>query len=464
MRKAFFFVLTAHLATGQEIPDTAAGRQAAAFLEVFNRGDRDALDRHLREQFAAERRPDVDGLMRFRGMTGGFELKKIESATATDIAAIVKERDSDQFGRLTLAVEAAPPHRVTRFGVLAVPPPPGLEITRLGEKEAIDALGRHAAAAAARDAFAGAVLVARSGKIVFTGAWGLADREKKLPLKLDTRFNLGSMNKMFTAVAVARLAEQGKLRYTDTVGAHLGDYPQKEVAAKVTIHHLLTHTGGTGDIFGPQFGPNIEKLRNPADYLALYGSRAPAFEPGARFAYSNYGFVLLGAIIEQVTGKSYYDAIRELVYVPAGMKRSDSFWKNEDTPNLAKGYTGPERKDNYDSRPMRGSPAGGGYSTVEDLERFAAAVLTGRLVKPETVALLTTAKGDRQDGAGYGYGFGESLTGGVRGFGHGGGAPGINAELMIMPASGYVVAAMSNLDPPAATRVVRFVAARLPAR
>ena len=117
------------------------------------------------------------------------------------------------------------------------------------------------------------------------------------------------MNKMFTAVATLQLVEAGKLALDDPIGKYLPDYPNKEVASKVTVRHLLTHTGGTGDIFGPEFEQHRLKLREHRDYVKLYGARGLTHEPGARFEYSNYGFVLLGALIEKVSGESYYDYV-----------------------------------------------------------------------------------------------------------------------------------------------------------
>ncbi len=113
------------------------------------------------------------------------------------------------------------------------------------------------------------------------------------------------MNKMFTAVATLQLVEAGKLALDDTVGKHLPDYPNKDVASKVRVRHLLTHTGGTGDIFGPEYDVTAWQLREHSDYVKLYGSRPLRIDPpGALFEYSNYGFVLLGAIVEAVSGES----------------------------------------------------------------------------------------------------------------------------------------------------------------
>ncbi len=163
------------------------------------------------------------------------------------------------------------------------------------------------------------MLVARHGEVLLQKAWGLANRETRTPATLDTRFRLGSMNKMFTAVATLQLVEAGKLSLDDTIGKILPDYPNKDVASKVTVRNLLTHTGGTGDIFGPDFDKNRLTLREHGDYLKLYGSRGLDHEPGAEFQYSNYGFVLLGALIEKVTGMSYYDYVRSHIFQPAGM-------------------------------------------------------------------------------------------------------------------------------------------------
>ncbi|MEK7407415.1 MAG: serine hydrolase domain-containing protein, partial [Acidobacteriota bacterium] len=147
----------------------------------------------------------------------------------------------------TVEVEAAEPHRIAKFGLLLVPPPAGLpRPPRLSEKEALAALRAEVEKQAAAGRFAGAVLVAKRGTTLYAAAHGLADREKKLPNRLDTRFRIGSMNKMFTGVAVAQLAQAGKLSFSDPLGKHLTDCPNKDVASKVTVHHLLTHTGGAG--------------------------------------------------------------------------------------------------------------------------------------------------------------------------------------------------------------------------
>ena len=143
--------------------------------------------------------------------------------------------------------------------------------------------------------FSGAVLVTRDGKTLFEGAYGLADREKNIPNTPQTQFRAGSMYKMMTAVATLQLVQEGKLSLDATVGTYLPDYPNADVKSKVTLHHLLTHTGGTGDIFGPEFTANRLQLRDVSDYIRLYGTRGLQFTPGAQHVYSNYGFILTTA-------------------------------------------------------------------------------------------------------------------------------------------------------------------------
>jgi CubicO group peptidase (beta-lactamase class C family) len=365
---------------------------------------------------------------------------------------------------------------VTSSAISQGPPP-----ARTSEAEAIAALRAKAEQDAAADTFSGAVAIGKQGKTIFGAAYGKADREKGIANTPDTKFRIGSMNKMFTAVATLQLVQAGKIALTEPLGTYLTDYPNKDVASKVTIHHLLTHTGGTGDIFGPQFFERRRELRTIGDYVSLYGTRGLEFEPGSRWAYSNYGYMLLGAIIERVSGKSYYDYVRERIYVPAGMTNTGSQPEDEAVANRSIGYTkmrppgegapgaaapGEDAaiwRPNTDTLPYRGTSAGGGYSTVGDLLRFADALLTHKLLDAKHTELVYTGKVETPRRGKYAYGFQDSTTpDGVRTVGHGGGAPGMNGELIICPQSGYAIAVLANLDPPVASRLAEYVSSRLP--
>jgi CubicO group peptidase (beta-lactamase class C family) len=335
----------------------------------------------------------------------------------------------------------------------------------LTEPQLVAALREKVEADAASGRFSGAVLLARHGKVLFSTAKGMADREKQKPNTLETRFRMGSMNKMFTATAVLQLVQAGKVSLDAPVGRYLVDYPNKEVATKVTVHHLLTHTGGTGDIFGPEYEKHRLELRTLADYAKLYGQRPLRFEPGTRWEYSNYGFILAGLIVERASGQSYYDYVRDHIFKLAGMHATGAEPEEQAVPNRAVGYMRAPGgvQPNTSTLPWRGTSAGGGYTTVGDLLRFATALTSHTLLDPTHTALLTTGKVETGRGPSdkYAYGFIDGHEFGARSFGHGGGAPGMNGDLRIFPASGYVIAALVNADS-GAGRTVQWIAGRLP--
>jgi CubicO group peptidase (beta-lactamase class C family) len=377
----------------------------------------------------------------------------------------MQERGSDQFAEATLNVDSTPTHHIQGIQLRAIARPAAFAIKRLDEKALITAARARAEQDAAADRFAGAVLIARDGKPVFESAYGLADREKHAPNTLDTRFRIGSMNKMFTATAVLQLVQAGRVKLDAPLATYLPDYPNTELASKVTIHQLLTHTGGTGDIFGPEYETHRLSLRTLADYVSLYGSRPLRFEPGSKWEYSNYGFILLGRVIERVSGMSYYDYVAKYVYAPAGMMSTGSEPEDSAVEKRAVGYTsraGSALEPNTETLPWRGTSAGGGYSTVGDLLRFANALGEHKLLDAHHTELLTTGKVATPGAGKYGYGFGDVTTNGLRCVGHNGGAPGMNGDLEICD-DGYVVAVLANMDPPAAGRISEFIINRLPA-
>src|SRR5262249_25106859 len=167
------------------------------------------------------------------------------------------------------------------------------------------------------DAFSGAVLVTERYQPLFSYASGWADREQGYANRLDTRFNIGSIGKSFTAAAILQLAEQGKLSFTDTIGRHLPEYP-RPAADRVTIHHLLTHRSGLPASFiNDRFWALKDSLRLNRDYLQLFIDQPLEFEPGTRSLYSNPGYVVLAAIIERVSGEEYSEYVRRHILTPA---------------------------------------------------------------------------------------------------------------------------------------------------
>ncbi|HEV7922903.1 MAG TPA: serine hydrolase [Thermoanaerobaculia bacterium] len=280
--------------------------------------------------------------------------------------------------------------------------------------------------------FSGVVLLAKDGKPVMQRASGLADPAKGIENRMDTKFNLGSINKIFTRLAIAQLAADGKLALDDTVRKHLPDFPSPN-AARITIQQLLDHKSGLGDIFGPRYeAAPPSSLRKLSDFVPLFADQPLEFEPGTRERYSNAGYIVLGLIIEKLSKQSYYDYVRDHITRPAGMTDTASYAVEEKVANRAVGMTrnGP----NTATLPGRGSSAGGGYSTAADMLRFSQALLGEKLLDHQWTEWM----------------FG---GGSARNLGIAGGAPGINAVLEIAPP--YTLVVLANQDPPAAQEVAR---------
>jgi CubicO group peptidase (beta-lactamase class C family) len=301
------------------------------------------------------------------------------------------------------------------------------------------------------DLFSGTFLLAKDGKVLVTRAVGVANRDFDAPVRLDTKFNLGSMNKMFTGVAVAQLVEQGRLSLDDPIGKWLSsDWLPRDILDRVRVIHLLTHTSGLGSYFNETFSKSSRDLfRRVEDYKPLVRGETLAFEPGTRWRYSNTGMLLAGAIVEKASGQDYFDYVREHIYRPAGMTSTDCYELDKVNKNLAVGYdrrgtgAGAQYENNLFKHVLRGGPAGGGYSTVEDLLRFDQALRSGKLVRRETLERLWRAYPEVGSEE-YGLGFGVERTPAGKVVGHSGGFAGISAVLSIFVDSGYTLAVLSN--------------------
>jgi CubicO group peptidase (beta-lactamase class C family) len=343
------------------------------------------------------------------------------------------------------------------------------EPTRGTDRELIETLKKKLQEETAAGKFSGEVLVAKNGNAIFEQAYGLADRERKIPNTLDTRFRIGSVNKVFTSVAILQLVQAGKIKLEDPLIKYLPDYPNKELATKVTIGELLSHTGGTGDIFGT--GPNglfsdeykahRLQLRTLEDHVQLYGDRPVRFEPGSRFEYSNYGYILLGIVVGKASGEDYYQYVRKHIYIPSGMKATGELPEDQPVPNRSVGYTtmvgDKTPHPNTDLLPYRGSSAGGGYSTARDMLAFANALHQDKLLNDHYTSLMMASKIEMPRDGGYGYGFMVHPLNDNACVGHAGGYPGINTDVELCLDSKYIFVVLSNVDPPVAQRLGFFI-------
>jgi len=429
-----------------------ADKALDAWFAAFNSHDRAQLEAFAK-QYHHER--DVQEVLDFSQEVGGFVWIKREPTSDGVASALLREGDSERYARVQVTATAGKPLQVDLRGV---PTPEELRPARMTASAAVASLVERADAAARADKFSGVLLVAQGDEVLLQRAWGQADRAAKQANTVDTKFRLGSMNKMITSVAILQLVQAGKVSLDGTVGDYLKDYPNADVR-KVTLRQLLSHRGGTGDIFGPEFERERNNLRTHADYIKLYGKRGLTHVPGAERRYSNYGFVLLGAIVEAVSGQTYYDYVDQQIYAVAGMRDSGSLPESETVAGRARPYQRDDGQwvDAADTLPWRGTSAGGGYSTAGDLLRFARALQSGKLVDPQLLAEATQPKEGR-----YGYGFATGDYDGARWYGHGGGAPGMNADFRVFPSLNRVVIALSNFDPEAAERMMDYYLARMP--
>ena len=444
---------------------TPAGRQLAGWLAAYDGTDWQVYLTFLKTNFAIQ----PGGAFQdpaFRDRTGGYDLTKIESETPTEVTALIQERAADGFARAVLDVEPEQPHHILKLEVKLIERPAEFALPHMSDQQLVAALRKRLEDETASDRFAGAVLVAKEGKPIFAQAYGLADREHNSADTLQTRFTIASMNKMFTAVALMQQVQAGKVALEDPLDKYLPDYPNKELAAKVTIGELLTNTGGTGDIWGPEYDNHRQELHTPQDYIHLYGNRALRFEPGSRWEYSNYGFILLGAVIEKASGQSYSDYVHQHVFDPAGMTSTSLGMENKAIPNISIEYTkmGATQWTPITDVPTNGgSPAGGGFSTVGDLLRFADALRSNKLLDAQHTKLMTTGRVANPFGFDA-YGFGVQTINGNQCFGHNGSSRGVNGDLEMCLDSSYTVVTLANVDPPAAEQVSQFIIGRLPLR
>jgi CubicO group peptidase (beta-lactamase class C family) len=435
-----------------EFPDNQSGKTAAIFWQFVQSKDETALKHFIENQML----PKDDVSVEERQRTLGQIRRILSSAT---LHKILRDKDSEfifsvknkgRFEKITLQLMPDKNHLINGIMIEVVPEDElndDSDKKGLSGEELVKTVGEYLENETKKDEFSGTVLIARAGVPVFEKSYGFANRKSQITNKTDTKFNLGSINKLFTMLAIGILADEGKISLDDKLGKHLPDYPNKDAREKVTITHLLTMSSGIGDIFGAKYDATPKaKLRTTKAYLPLFASEPLLFEPGSDRRYSNGGFLVLGAIIEKVSGKSYYDFVRERIFKPLEMKNTESFEADKKIPNMAEGYmtsgNGKGRINNIKTRPARGSSGGGGYSTAPDLLKFSNAIENGKFSVPKSLGKVN-----------------DPMLGGLfnKKLGFGGGAPGINAIISNKIGGDYTIIVLSNYDPPTASKTARQI-------
>ncbi len=264
----------------------------------------------------------------------------------------------------------------------------------------------------AEEDFSGVVLVRQGDEDIVHEARGLAHRGFGIPNTVDTRFDNASVTKIFTAAATMQLVDRGEIALDTRVMPFLG-IEGTRISDDVTVYHLLTHTSGIGDDADEEAGEDYEALfvdkpnysiRETRDFLPSFVDKEPNFAPGEGVRYNNVGFILLGLVIEQVSGLPYRDVVRERIFAPAGMIGADFCAMDGTCQNLAEHYKKIEHEDggvewrkNIYSYPPIGDPAGGATVTARDLDRFVGAIASGMLMRDSASSQLLQPQVKEQD-------------------------------------------------------------------
>lgn len=423
------------------LPDTPVGRATSTLLGDFNAGT-----------LTAPR------WVRWRQIVGRVTVRKVETRSPTRVVVWVQGIDSRALLGWEINADGqarVDPDSVVVFWLGGRPAPElrPVQVRMTEERDLAPALDAYFTRMEAADLFSGTVIVAREGNIVFQGAYGMADKASGIPNRLNTRFALASVGKVFTAAAVATLVSAGRLSFSDTIGRFLPDYPYT-TGRSATIGQLLAHTAGLGS-------SPIDWIarREPTTLSGLVTLTAvePRFAPGTDVQYCNECFLIAGLSVERVSGEPYEAFVRQHVFQPAGMTATGWDRITDQDPRRAIPYSnyrrvdanqvfvpGP-RRDATDLQGLKGTPAGGSYATAGDLLAFVTALRSCRIANCATTEVLVSHHAEQPFGRANGYGF-ELMKQPVQVIGKGGNAQGTSAQVEWYPESGYEVIVLSNYD------------------
>lgn len=396
-----------------------------------------------------------------------------DEAVDRELRVAVRTQRQGRIRRLTLVRDRTTLSKIFDILEWPFPPPYPYPVLRSSDDRSslIEAIGRRCRFAEEGGEFSGVVrIVSPQDELVFEAAYGLA--RPGVEVTPTHRFNLGSADKSFTAITIGRLVERGLLAFADRIVDVIPEYPNQEAARLITVEHLLTHQAGLGDLWSR---PGFQRDRIPmqvSELMTLFWDAAPRFAPGTRASYSNEGFIVLGSMVERLTGRPWWQSLQEDVYDRAGMPFSTHEPSLSD-PGYALGLTfaGSDVMGLGDRRFLamppggaRGNSAGGGYSTVADMCRYLSALRAHQLLSPEMTELMT-----RQSINGlaeYGMGFVTRSVAGrtIRGHGGGGAFSGIDGFSGVVWETGWIYSVLGNVDAPFAGELVRDLGTMLAAQ
>jgi CubicO group peptidase (beta-lactamase class C family) len=447
-----------------ELPNTPLGRIMREWFAVINSGGENEIKSFVETHFSPNafrfQQSEADYIAFFRKLqeqSGGLEIVRVKPEIGVQpIQIVARSRRGEHFVLIGAGLENAEKGTLAGLGIDKTNSPDAPKLSQiaqpLSEKEMIAAIRKDLDRRAQAGDFSGVVLIAKDDRILLKQAYGFADREAKIPNTIDTKFHLASVGKMFTAVAIAQLVKAGKLSFNDTIAKVLPDYPNKQVAEKVTIRQLLTHSAGFGTFYESPGFVKGKTYRTPTEEMSVYQDEKLIFEPGTRWRYSNAGYSLLGAIVERLSGQSYLEYVRGHIFKPLGMRDTDVFPVG--TAKTSVFYTQSPRdplglEPYIANKTLSASPPtgfGGGFSTPIDMFRFLRAYRTGKLLGTEMTQTMVSNKvnWDKTGAYRHAYGIVEFESNGETVRGHSGGS---RTDVEVLWNSGYTVIVQINALP-----------------
>lgn len=348
-----------------------------------------------------------------------------------------------------LYVDSPPNHKINKLAFIAeVAEPINLPNGTLEQSETIEWLNNYIAKLHAENDLSGSILIAKGNGIILERYFGYSNLEKTLQINEKSLFGMASGGKMFTALCIAKLVENNFIKYDDKITKYIEGFKDKAKADQITIHHLLSHTSGIAQYWWGQESESFQNANSIGDHLKMVLEAGFQEEAGKSYEYNNSNYILLGAIIEKVSGTDYYSYVQEQVFNPAKMDRTGYFLSN--CENTVTPLTRNDQGNNWvkvESGRGRGSSAGGAYSNAKDLLFFSMALQNNLIVSSETLHNMIEIKNEGFDATEeYGYGFIIQNSNNEKSFGHGGTAKGVNFEFRYFADQGITFILFSNQD------------------
>jgi D-alanyl-D-alanine carboxypeptidase len=447
---------------------TPARVQLDRLLAAFNTGDRDAIDRYRRDEISPHwtHAPTTDMALNWFKQTGGYRPLWIHDVAPNYLEALVRNADSDDLFFMGIQVELGQPHRLIYLTLRYASNVPGHYWPQpLNNQAVIEELRAQLEQRVPAQKFSGAVLVKQRDDILLREAFGFADARTRAPNSVATRFRIGQLSNMFTAVALVRLMQEGRLSDQDAVGRWLPEL-MDEPAGRITLGQLLANSGATDDIEHLGWDSDRERRRSLAELVEEFGDAELIGRPGKQFRYSSLGYVLLAAVVERASGAPYSLYINDVVLRPAGMTATD-FSTDAQSAGRARPYRRPPGAAQWELlhelQCCPGAPVAEAYSTVDDIARFLEALDQRRLLDDAHTRLLLEPRIPMWGRAHHAYGLTtEIYADGSPWITYEDGIEGQNSAFMYRPETGHLVIVLGNFDAPTARQLVRFVGARFP--